>query len=167
MVDGLLSIFAAVAAFGITAVIGLWLIPFLHKLKYGQTILDIGPSWHKSKEGTPTMGGLMFIIGTLLAVALSFFGARLLKDERFLAETAQSWRMTPFLAGLGFALCMAFIGFFDDYIKVVKKRNLGLTARQKTFLQLLVATGYLTSLRLGGMTTTTLPFIGSIDVTHG
>ena len=46
-----------VTSFVITSVIGIWLIPFLHKLRYGQTILDIGPAWHKSKQGTPTMGG--------------------------------------------------------------------------------------------------------------
>ena len=58
-----------VAAFLLSSVIGVWLIPFLHKLHYGQTILDIGPAWHKSKQGTPTMGGIMFIIGSILACA--------------------------------------------------------------------------------------------------
>ena len=53
-----------------SAVIGKFLIPFLHKLKYGQTILDIGPNWHKKKEGTPTMGGIMFILGTVSFVPL-------------------------------------------------------------------------------------------------
>jgi len=57
----------AFIAFIVTAVSGRWLIPLLHKLNFGQTILDIGPSWHKNKEGTPTMGGLMFIMGTALA----------------------------------------------------------------------------------------------------
>ncbi len=65
------------------------------------------------------------------------------------------------------AVCMAGIGFMDDYIKVVKKRNLGLTARQKTFLQLLVSAAYLSTLGLAGMKTTTIPFIGDIDVTKG
>ncbi|MEG1870070.1 MAG: phospho-N-acetylmuramoyl-pentapeptide-transferase, partial [Oscillospiraceae bacterium] len=50
-------ILTAVIAFVVTSVLGLVVIPFLHKLKYGQTILDIGPSWHKKKQGTPTMGG--------------------------------------------------------------------------------------------------------------
>lgn len=57
-----------VAAFLLSSVIGVWLIPFLHKLHYGQTILDIGPAWHKSKQGTPTMGGIMFIIGSVFSV---------------------------------------------------------------------------------------------------
>ena len=69
-----------VAAFLLSSVIGVWLIPFLHKLHYGQTILDIGPAWHKSKQGTPTMGGIMFIIGSILACAagwctIAFSGA--------------------------------------------------------------------------------------------
>ena len=58
-----LSIVAAVVAFGVTALMGKVLIPVLHRLKFGQTIREIGPKWHMSKQGTPTMGGLMFIIG--------------------------------------------------------------------------------------------------------
>ena len=64
------QIVAVVIAFTITAILGKWLIPFLHKLKYGQTILDVGPSWHKKKQGTPTMGGIMFIIGIFVAVVI-------------------------------------------------------------------------------------------------
>ena len=60
-------IITAVIAFGITAGLGFVIIPWLRKLKFGQTILDIGPSWHKSKQGTPNMGGLMFIIGIITA----------------------------------------------------------------------------------------------------
>ena len=52
-----------VSAFLITSVIGMWLIPFLRRLHFGQTILDIGPAWHKSKQGTPTMGGVVFLLG--------------------------------------------------------------------------------------------------------
>ena len=51
----------ALLAFGITALMGFWLIPLLRKVKYGQTILDIGPVWHKNKQGTPTMGGFLFM----------------------------------------------------------------------------------------------------------
>jgi phospho-N-acetylmuramoyl-pentapeptide-transferase len=65
------------------------------------------------------------------------------------------------------ALLMSFIGFMDDYIKVVKKRNLGLTAKQKTFLQLLVSAGYLLSMYFAGMTTTNIPLIGDVDITRG
>ena len=67
METGLWAFGAAVVSFVITAVIGKYLIPFLRKLKYGQTILEEGPNWHKSKQGTPTMGGIMFIIGIVIA----------------------------------------------------------------------------------------------------
>ena len=109
-------------------------IPWLRKLKFGQEILEIGPNWHKIKSGTPTMGGLMFILGVVIAMAV----ALLVKfDLRLLMMV---------LVSVGFGL----IGFVDDYVKVVKKRNLGLTARQKTFLQLLVSAGYLATLALAG-----------------
>lgn len=58
----------ALLAFGVTALMGFWLIPLLRKVKYGQTILDIGPIWHKNKQGTPTMGGFLFIAGVLVAL---------------------------------------------------------------------------------------------------
>ncbi|MEG1965962.1 MAG: phospho-N-acetylmuramoyl-pentapeptide-transferase, partial [Oscillospiraceae bacterium] len=72
MVNGTSLVITAVVSFGVTAILGFWLIPFLKKLKYGQTILDIGPRWHKSKENTPTMGGFMFIIGIVSAAILGF-----------------------------------------------------------------------------------------------
>ena len=124
-----------VAAFLLSSVIGVWLIPFLHKLHYGQTILDIGPAWHKSKQGTPTMGGIMFIIGSILACAAGWctiaFSAQGLVDA--------SSHGTFYLVG-GFLM--------DDYIKVVKKRNLGLKAWQKSAAQLLVAVIYLIAERI-------------------
>ena len=66
MLNGIWAALAAVIAFAISATVGKVLIPALHKLKYGQTILDIGPSWHKKKEGTPTMGGIIFVFVTVL-----------------------------------------------------------------------------------------------------
>ena len=165
MID-LTTIIAAVVAFAVTAGSGFLLIPFLRKLKFGQTILDIGPNWHKSKQGTPTMGGIMMIIGLLLGVSVAF-GYSAFANTRFFAELKDSYRITNFFAGIVMALLMAGIGFMDDYIKVVKKRNLGLTAKQKTFLQLLVSAVYLLSLYLGGMKTTTIPFLGDVDLTQG
>ena len=64
-------IISVVIAFGITAGLGFVIIPWLRKLKFGQTILDIGPKWHKSKQGTPNMGGLMFIIGIAISFSLT------------------------------------------------------------------------------------------------
>ena len=63
----------AFIAFAVTALSGIWFIPLLKKIKFGQTILEIGPSWHKNKQGTPTMGGLMFITGIVLACCARFF----------------------------------------------------------------------------------------------
>ena len=134
-----------VAAFLLSSVIGVWLIPFLHKLHYGQTILDIGPAWHKSKQGTPTLGGIMFIIGSILACAAGWctiaFSAQGLVDA---SSHGTFYLVGGFLMALGFGV----IGFLDDYIKVVKKRNLGLKAWQKSAAQLLVAVIYLIAERI-------------------
>ena len=162
----LTPIIAAIISFLVTAGLGYIVIPFLHKLKFGQTILEIGPKWHKEKQGTPTMGGIMMVAGILVAIGVSI-GYSFLTQGRFFEELKSSFRLTVFIAGIVMALCMCAIGFFDDYIKVVKKRNLGLSAKQKTFLQLLVAAGYLATLALSGMNTTYIPFIGDVDVMHG
>ena len=66
--DTMLYLLVSVIAFAVTALLGKWMIPFLHKLKFGQTIREVGPSWHKNKQGTPTMGGLMFILGIAIAM---------------------------------------------------------------------------------------------------
>ena len=160
------SIIAAILGFLVAFALGFIVIPYLRKLKLGQTILEIGPDWHKSKEGTPTMGGIMIIPAVLVAMAFAY-GYSALTGGRFAAELAIPFRLTVFLAGIGLAICMSLIGFIDDYVKVVKKRNLGLTAKQKTFLQLLVSALYLVALALGGMKSTNIPFIGDINVTSG
>ena len=162
----LTSVIAAAVAFAVTAGSGYFVIPYLKKLKFGQTILDIGPKWHKGKQGTPTMGGVMIIAGVLLSLVVAF-GYSAAVSGRFASELHDSYRLSVFLSGIFLALGMSAIGFMDDYIKVVKKRNLGLTARQKTFLQLLVAAAYLISLCLSGMKTTTIPFIGDINIVKG
>ena len=112
-------------AFAVCAAIGPVFIPFLHRLKFGQEIREAGPTWHQKKSGTPTMGGLMMLCG--LAVALLVW--------------------VPFTPAVVVALVLtlghAGIGFIDDYIKVVKKRNLGLTAKQKLALQVLLAACYI------------------------
>lgn len=162
----LTSVIAAAVAFAVTAGSGYFVIPYLKKLKFGQTILDIGPKWHKGKQGTPTMGGVMIIAGVLLSLLVAF-GYSAAVSGRFASELHDSYRLSVFFSGIFLALGMSAIGFMDDYIKVVKKRNLGLTARQKTFLQLLVAAAYLISLCLSGMKTTTIPFIGDINIVKG
>ena len=158
-------IITALLSFGITALLGFKVIPFLHKLKFGQTILDIGPSWHKNKQGTPTMGGIMMMIAVLASIIISIAFSAIIKGE-FIAELSDNKKLPMFVSGVVLAFAMGFIGFLDDYIKVVKKRNLGLTAKQKTFLQGLVTALYLLSLALSGMKTTWTPF-GSVDITSG
>ena len=164
---GVLTAIAAIIAFAATFFLGYVIIPLMHKLKYGQTILDIGPKWHKNKQGTPTMGGIMFIIGISLALLSTMPLIKLLGSDRMIAQLGNAYYLTSFISAIALALSMAAIGFIDDYIKVVKKRNLGLTAKQKTFLQLFVCAAYLTSMYLGGMTFTRIPFIGVVDITSG
>ena len=159
-------IIAAFAAFAVTSLLGFIVIPYLRKLKFGQTILEIGPKWHESKKGTPTMGGIMIIAGVFVAVAVAF-GQSAISGGEFYLQLKDKFNLSIFIAGIAMALGMGLIGFLDDYIKVVKKRNLGLTARQKTFLQLLVSALYLMTLALVGVRTTVIPFIGEIDVSSG
>ena len=152
---------AVVIAFGVTALLGIVIIPWLRKLKFGQTILDIGPSWHKTKQGTPTMGGIMLIIGTLAAAAVVFVSDRVMGGDIILGDNLIRPAMyTKLFSGLVMALTLGLIGFADDYIKVVKKRNLGLTVRQKTIMQLLVIIAYLGSLKLAGCDYMFIPFYG-------
>ena len=112
-----------VTAFIVCALIGPVLIPYLHKLKFGQSIRECGPASHMKKSGTPTMGGLMMLAALVLALCWGNF--------------------TPHvLMALVLTLGHALIGFLDDYIKVVMKRNLGLTAKQKFLLQFILAGAY-------------------------
>ncbi len=109
-----------VCAFAIGIVGGYFLIPVLLRLKFGQEIREIGPNWHKKKSGTPTMGGVIFI----LAVAIVTLAFDMSKESVFV---------------LCVALSYGIIGFVDDFIKIVMKRNLGLTERQKLIMQILAA----------------------------
>ncbi|MBC8570108.1 phospho-N-acetylmuramoyl-pentapeptide-transferase [Zongyangia hominis] len=163
MLSSLSTIVAAVIGFGLTAVMGFWFIPFLKRVHYGQTINDIGPTWHKNKQGTPTMGGIMFIIGVVVAVAVGF--GILTAQTGVMTNPSYKVQNTRLIAGLIMALCFGFVGFVDDYIKVVKKRNLGLTARQKLVMQFLIAILYLFTLYLSGDTSTELwfPLIGYLN----
>lgn len=147
------------AAFLITALLGLVLVPYLRRLKFGQTILEEGPSWHKKKEGTPTMGGIMFLVGIVLAVLLGSLTWWLRGGE------SSPLGSLYLIAGLVMAVAYGALGFCDDYIKVVKKRNLGLTAKQKMAGQLLIGVLYLAVLYMGGARSTLvqIPFLGQVD----
>lgn len=163
---GFIPAIAALLAFIVVWAFGVPVINLLKRLKFGQTIRDEGPDWHKSKQGTPTMGGILFAIGTLVGVAAGFGVNGILGGELKL-ELSNSLGFTKLFAGLGLAVGMGHIGFFDDYIKVVKKRNLGLTALQKTIFQSVVTAAYLCALALAGLKTTYIPFLGDVNIVSG
>ena len=154
----------AVVSAAVTACMGCWLIPMLKKLKYGQTILEIGPKWHEKKQGTPTMGGLMFYIGITAAFITGY--VILYLNDLITFETVGFSDATRGISGLIMALCFGFVGFIDDYIKIRKKRNEGLTVIQKIILQVMIIAAYFTSRVIGGDTSTVLniPFLGQIDL---
>ena len=150
-------ILVSLLAFAVSAVIGVALIPFLKKIHFGQTILDIGPNWHKSKQGTPIMGGFMFIIGSIFSVIVGYTIYRLKVLDITNEETTQ--KALKLLACIIYSLLFSAIGFADDYIKAVKKRNMGLNAKQKTFFQILFSGGLLGVLYALGDTSTQIDFI--------
>ncbi len=126
-----------VVAFAAAAAAGLWAVPFLRKVKAGQQIREDGPTWHMSKAGTPTMGGIIFIIG--IAVSCILLGWKDMMQGSYVHLTV-----------LALAVLYGIIGFIDDYTKVKKKRNLGLTGIQKLVLQIVVAAAFLAMLRYSG-----------------
>lgn len=162
--NGLWMVSAVVVAFIVTAVSGIWMLPMLRKLKFGQTILDIGPKWHKGKQGTPTMGGVMFILGIVLAIVSGFMVYRL--STHTALGTRGDVVSARLFYGVMLAISYGLIGFVDDYIKVAKKQNEGLSANQKLLLQLLFGAIYLLLLYISGdrMTTLLVPFVGSVDI---
>ncbi len=129
---------SVLVSFIVTAAAGKLLIPTLVKLKAGQSIKEIGPTWHMTKQGTPTMGGLMFIIGIGLTILV-------LGWQRMMAGSFV--HLYVYL----FALVFGAIGFFDDYQKVKYHHNTGLTAAQKFLLQLAAAVAFLCLMRYEGM----------------
>lgn len=135
---------SAVLCFILTAIIARVYIPVLKSIKMGQKILDIGPRWHKSKEGTPTMGGLFFIVPVMLCSIIS----------------AIATKEYSLLIHISFVFLNGCIGFVDDYVKFFKKQNKGLTASQKMVLQFASAALYIYTLYATGNidTSITIPF---------
>lgn len=153
MFDTILFIAALVLTFALTAAISHKLIPVLKSKKMGQKILEIGPRWHKSKEGTPTMGGIAFIAATVIVAALACIASAVWGDIE---------SVLPFLYVLLYGVLNGLIGVIDDSAKLRKKQNEGLTARQKYLLQLVAAAVFLILLSVTGIVDTTLyiPFAG-------
>jgi len=139
-------IISAVAGAVLSGVLGYFLLPVLRALKAGQSIREVGPTWHNYKAGTPMMGGLMFI-GALIVCLL--FNIPTMKEY------------TVFYV-LGLGLCFGLVGFLDDFFKLKFKRNLGLTSLQKALLQMAVSALYLYLLYLDKSLTCDLyiPFVG-------
>lgn len=157
--DIVLYCLAIVIAAVITGLLGYFMVPFLHKIKFGQTIREVGPSWHKNKQGTPTMGGLMFIIGSSVAAVICIAFLWLNGG----AET--QLMLVKVTAGALMAVGFGIVGFLDDYISIKKHRNLGLTEIQKLILQFIIVDAYLLSVAFaGGTTETVIPFLGSVDL---
>lgn len=152
MTPTMLLVLAAAIAFAVTAALGKPVIHWLRKMKFGQKILEIGPKWHMNKQNIPTMGGFMFMIGITVSVlavgAYLFFGQ----------GGADSFGMLPGHAAVYFsvlliALAYGLVGMIDDWAKIKKKQNAGLTPMQKLLLQVVVAAVFLSLLRLtGGLT---------------
>ena len=145
-------IITAAAAAVLSGVAGYFLIPVLRALKAGQSILQIGPTWHNVKSGTPMMGGLMFIAAVAVCMVVCAF---------FMQDYSA-------LFVLAMALCFGFIGFLDDFTKLKFKRNLGLTSLQKAMLQMAVSALFLYLMYTSGFMTTDLyiPFVNITIALH-
>ena len=134
------AVFAVMAGFLISAVLGLILVPCLKKLRVGQKISIFVGETHRKKEGTPTMGGLIFIIPTVVATLALILTGKI-----------------PYTSNLGIVLLVflgyACIGFIDDFLSIRKGDNEGLTTYQKLFMQVLIAIGFFyIYMRSGGQT---------------
>lgn len=117
------EIITALTAFIITVILGFFVIPILTELKFGQTVRSDGPKRHLKKTGTPTMGGVLFIPAIVIAALIN------------------SHRSLNLIIAILSMICFGLIGFFDDYIKIVKKRALGLRATYKLLFQFLFSLG--------------------------
>ncbi|MEY8403633.1 phospho-N-acetylmuramoyl-pentapeptide-transferase [Oscillospiraceae bacterium 44-34] len=142
-------ILSFIVAFGVAAIVGQLLIPLLRRLKAGQSIRADGPTWHMSKQGTPTMGGIMFILAIGAAVVVAGWDDLMHGDCNHLYV---------FL----FALVFGAIGIIDDFQKLRHHANEGLTAAQKFLLQLAAAIAFTVLMREQGYLTPNLfvPFLG-------
>ncbi len=162
--NGLEIILAAVLGFGLTALAGLFMIPWLHRLKFGQPIItEYGPTWHANKTGTPTMGGFLFIFGSLVAIVVGFLVYAIPLSGQVAAPQLPV-QVKRTLVSLVMMLLFALIGFIDDYLKIRHKHNAGLSDGNKFLMQVLVTVCYLAVMGLWGLveTTVTLPLIGDV-----
>lgn len=155
------SFLALTASFISTILLGFAILPTLKKLKIGQITKEIGPVWHKTKNGTPTMGGLFLIAGITIGVVVACFALKSTENifDFELLDTMPLW------AGLFCAIGFGLTGFMDDYIKVVHKNNNGLSPMQKTTFQIIVTLTYFFTMSINGCLSTIvdIPFFGQVD----
>ncbi|WP_347297340.1 phospho-N-acetylmuramoyl-pentapeptide-transferase [Dolosigranulum savutiense] len=127
------------------------LIKYFRKKQLGQTTLDEGPSWHRQKSGTPTMGGVAIILAATLTIVLTAIIDGTFDQQLFIL--------------LFVLLLFGGIGFVDDYIKVIMKRNLGITSKQKFIAQMFGGIIFYIMLRQTTVISTLyVPFVGSVDI---
>ncbi|MBQ6252261.1 phospho-N-acetylmuramoyl-pentapeptide-transferase [Ruminococcus sp.] len=152
----IIDLITALLSFVIAGVSGIFLVPFLHRIKFGQPIkTEDGPKWHAKKQGTPTMGGFMFIISTVITSIAGYWIYRWKTG----IDTTDKDSFKPFyllLSVLLFSAAFGLIGFIDDYTKVARKNNDGLTPWQKIALQLVCGAGFLFAVRCFGDKSTKL-----------
>ena len=150
----IIDLITALLSFVIAGVSGIFLVPFLHRIKFGQPIkTEDGPKWHAKKQGTPTMGGFMFIISTVITSIAGYWIYRWKTG----IDTTDKDSFKPFyllLSVIVFSAAFGLIGFIDDYTKVARKKNDGLTPWQKIALQLVCGAGLLFAVRCFGDSST-------------
>ena len=160
-----LKLLIPIVSFIIAGVIGKFLIPFMHKISFGQTIEKFVGSKlesHQKKQGTPIMGGFMFIISSVVMTIVGYVLYRVSTLDITATETSKN--LLRMFACLIYALCFCGIGFADDYTKAVKKQNLGLTPKQKMLFQSIFSGLFLAVLYFLGDTSTEIDFIfASVD----
>lgn len=154
-----LTLCAAVTAAVIAALLGFVLIPFLRRIHFGQTILEEGPAWHKSKQGTPIMGGFLFIIGSIAATVLGYTVWRIKGGTDITSQAATTHALRLLTVMLFSLLYSGACGFTDDFIKAVKKRNEGLNPKQKILFQVVFCAAFLAIMYALGDHATTIDLI--------
>ena len=135
----------AAVACALSGLLGFLLLPVLRALKAGQSIREIGPTWHNYKAGTPMMGGLMFIFASIIVLVCNI---------GFMEDYSVFYVLI-------LSLCFGAVGFLDDYAKLKKKQNEGLTSIQKALLQMAVSALFLYAMYSTGAMSTVLyiPFV--------
>lgn len=142
----IINLAVTLLSFVVAGVSGIFLIPFLRRIKFGQPIkTEDGPKWHASKQGTPTMGGFMFIIASVLSAMIGYWIYRIRGGIDVTSEDVwhSFYRM---LSVIVFSVLFGLIGFIDDFTKVARKKNDGLSPMQKIVLQTVFSVGFLFAL---------------------